>query len=287
MDFTTCVQQRVPPKWIIYPKSDENIEKTLQSVLPHNPFYVKKVIGKLIQDAENEGEAPEMLYEMYCWPQVLEAKELNPTDIDTVAYKVGSAQIWIQETPRLISGMGTTGLRTWEASLFLSEYLVHEACWANKNVLELGCGTGLVGISLLKNKLCKTVIFTDGDVGVVEKMSNILSYNGVNGQAQRLLWGESDVPFVDILVAADVTYDISVLPSLRGTLECAFLKGCKQILIAATVRNEDTILAWEQELTKYFRWNIIASKNHSGSINLQCWYPPETPDIKIYSIESI
>lgn len=284
MDFTTCVRQRVPPKWIIKPKSSENIEETFQSVLPHNPYYVKKVIGKLIQDAENEGEAPEMLYEMYCWPQVLQAKELKPTDTDIVAYKVGSAQIWIPETPRLISGMGTTGLRTWEASLFLSEYFVHEAFLVNKSVLELGCGTGLVGISLLKNKLCESVIFTDGDIGVVEKMSNILSHNGVNGNSQQLLWGESQVPSVDILVAADVTYDISVLPSLHETLKSAFSSGCQQIFIAATIRNEDTILAWENELTNHFKWSVIASKNHSN-INLQCWYPPQTPDIKIYSIE--
>lgn len=284
MDFTTCVRQRVPPKWIIKPKSSENIEETFQSVLPHNPYYVKKVIGKLIQDAENEGEAPEMLYEMYCWPQVLQAKELKPTDTDIVAYKVGSAQIWIPETPRLISGMGTTGLRTWEASLFLSEYFVHEAFLVNKSVLELGCGTGLVGISLLKNKLCESVIFTDGDIGVVEKMSNILSHNGVNGNSQQLLWGESQVPSVDILVAADVTYDISVLPSLRETLKSAFSSGCQQIFIAATIRNEDTILAWENELTNHFKWSVIASKYHSN-INLQCWCPPQTPDIKIYSIE--
>ncbi|GMF00482.1 unnamed protein product [Ambrosiozyma monospora] len=30
----------------------------------------------------------------------------------------------IRETPNLISGLGTTGLRTWEASLYLSQYLL-------------------------------------------------------------------------------------------------------------------------------------------------------------------
>lgn len=43
---------------------------------------------------------------------------------------------------------GTTGLKTWEASLRLAAYIVRcpEHCAAEKRVLELGSGTGLLGL---------------------------------------------------------------------------------------------------------------------------------------------
>ncbi|EGO31080.1 hypothetical protein SERLADRAFT_455705, partial [Serpula lacrymans var. lacrymans S7.9] len=50
------------------------------------------------------------------------------------------------ESQTTIEG-GTTGLRTWRASLVLSQYLIScPTLVKNKVVLELGCGTGFLGI---------------------------------------------------------------------------------------------------------------------------------------------
>lgn len=282
MDFEACVRQRVPPRYVLSPENLEDAHDVLLEILPHNPHYVKKVLGQLILSAEKDGEVPEVLYETYCSPEILQATELKPTDTDIVEYRVAETKISIPETPRLISGMGTTGLRTWEAALFLSEHLA-QMDLRSKIVLELGCGTGLVGMSLLKSGNCSKVILTDGDEGVVDKLESILHYNGTHAQSKQLRWGEDPILPGEVLVAADVTYDTSILQDLRVTIQNAFLAGYKQVLIAATVRNPDTIELWEQELSTHFTWDITASRTRQD-LHTHCWYPPETPEIKIYSI---
>lgn len=287
MDFTACVKQRVPAQQIILPSSYENLDETLRSALPHNAYYVKKVIGRLIQESEKKGETPGLLYEMYCLPEILQAVELKPTDTDIVTYRIGSTDLQVSESPRLISGMGTTGLRTWEAALFLSEWMAGQSDFECKTVVELGCGTGLVGMSLIKNNNCN-VIFTDGDAGVVEKMQDVLKANQISAEIKKVEWSSDRLPHLDVLVAADVTYDTSVLPSLLETLGAALAAGTTKILVAATVRNQDTIAAWETGLTKSFKWCVIATKkDNERSVTSHCWYPPGTPQIKIYLVERL
>src|ERR1700759_2854981 len=77
--------------------------------------------------------------------------------------------ITLLESRLLISASGTTGLRTWEASLHLASFLLSEQgskYIENKRVLELGAGTGLVSIMCAKYLNPKHVLATDGSQDV-------------------------------------------------------------------------------------------------------------------------
>lgn len=135
----------------------------------------------------------------------------------------GPYAVTLVENPNLISGQGTTGLRTWEASLALSEFILqsHGSLLDGvKTVLELGAGTGLC--SLICAKLgVPNVRATDGDENVVASLKVNAEANGVGEQVTTdvLWWGSEDAPVrndVDLLIGADVVRGPS--PSSLGVL---------------------------------------------------------------------
>lgn len=137
--------------------------------------------------------------------------------------------ITLLESRAVISGAGTTGLRTWEAALALAEYLicchlsriynvasVHPVATGQtlvletESVLELGAGTGLVGITAARLG-AKMVVATDGDEGVCEALKSAVDRNGVGDvvAVKKLLWGEGgggegEEEKFDLVVGADV-----------------------------------------------------------------------------------
>ena len=141
----------------------------------------------------------------------------DPTKKVAVTYTLPPplAPITVLETPSLISGLGTTGLRTWEAALALAEYLLlrRPPPSATARLLELGAGTGLV--SLVAARLgVAWVLATDGDQGVCEALAENVALNAL-GHAVRVAkrpWaGPRECPeTVDLVVGADV---VRPLPS--------------------------------------------------------------------------
>ena len=134
-----------------------------------------------------------------------------PTERVAVKYTLPSslAPITILETPSLISGLGTTGLRTWEAALALAEYLLlrRPPPPATARLLELGAGTGLV--SLVAARLgVAWVLATDGDQGVCEALAENVALNALGHVvrvAKRPWAGPRECPeTVDLVVGADV-----------------------------------------------------------------------------------
>lgn len=135
--------------------------------------------------------------------------------------------VTLHECRNIISGAGTTGLRTWEAALALSEYLIctHlQSIYKNTaftptiegvgrvlresdRVLELGAGTGLVSIVAARLGAPK-VLATDGDSMVCEALAKNVHLSGVSETVtvRKRLWGdeiEMDEDF-DLVVGADV-----------------------------------------------------------------------------------
>jgi predicted nicotinamide N-methyase len=119
--------------------------------------------------------------------------------------------VTILETPSLISGFGTTGLRTWEAALALGEYLLLHPPPASMRILELGAGTGLV--SLVAARLgvgvgVGGILATDGDEGVCEGLRKNVALNSLEGvvRVKKRRWaGPRECPeTVDMVVGADV-----------------------------------------------------------------------------------
>lgn len=155
-------------------------------------------------------------------------------------------EIYISEQPSLIAFGGTTGLRTWEASLLLSEWLLEQNI-ERKYVLELGAGTGLVGI--LASKIGAKVMATDGSDMVVTKLRGNFEMNHVSIESRVLWWGDEDEILKrkwDLIVGADITYDEEVCSSLAETYALGIKHGATGIL-AATVRNENTLMAFVKD----------------------------------------
>ncbi|KAI1451809.1 putative methyltransferase-domain-containing protein [Annulohypoxylon moriforme] len=167
-----------------------------------------------------------------------------------------AAQITLLESRNLISASGTTGLRTWEAALHLGQFLsTNPFIVHNKTVLELGAGTGYLSILCAKFMSPSMVIASDGSDDVVANLPENFFLNGLQEskiiRAMDVKWGHALVGTedehwnggkpIDVVLAADVTYDKSIIPALIGTLEeLVGMFPHVAIYIAATERNRET-----------------------------------------------
>ncbi|ODV86445.1 hypothetical protein CANARDRAFT_27656 [[Candida] arabinofermentans NRRL YB-2248] len=338
--------QRVPITQIELPSAESitdsgqaQLIETLITISESNPHYSKVFLKKFLPHLESQGlEVSDDLYEKLCdW---LPSQELQPTDYDTISYSISEEVgnndnindmvMKIRESPRLIAGLGTTGLRTWEASLFLSEYILHNlhrkrecstdqeleissqlaSQFDGKVVMELGCGTGFVGMALHQHyQKMKKMILTDGDSQLFDNILYNMKLNGIDATADnlsitKLWWSESALPASEIntIIAADVTYDASVIPSLAQVLAEAMGQDnvssgtnygrVDVAYIAATVRNEETLKVWEEYLDMgtddgIWTWCVTTSRpmEQSGIQKGAIWYPVGTPEIRIYKID--
>ena len=161
-------------------------------------------------------------------------------------YYTSNDYIMIQEMPNSLLMNGTTGLRTWEASLALAEHLaLNPGLVIAKKVLELGAGTGLV--SLLCGRLgAESVLATDGSSLVVQALERTILQQARKAQIRTcsLNFGEQSRELKqnrDLVVAADVTYDDCILPSLVDTIEAIFTRNAAaRVMFAATLRKQST-----------------------------------------------
>ncbi|KAF1927389.1 uncharacterized protein M421DRAFT_101795 [Didymella exigua CBS 183.55] len=170
--------------------------------------------------------------------------------------------VTLLEARSVISGSGTTGLRTWEAALLLGSYLSSEhgrGMIKGKRVFELGAGTGIISILCAKHLGAAGVVATDGDEAVVDTIKTNLFLNGLDVdnshgcqvRTAALKWGwpvnatafseDYGMEVPNVLLGADVTYDKTVIPRLVSTMnEFVDLNPALEVLISATIRNEAT-----------------------------------------------
>lgn len=106
--------------------------------------------------------------------------------------------VTLLESRALISSSGSTGLRTWDAALYLGAFLASSAGRGlihDRNVLELGAGSGFVSILCAKYLGARHVVATDGDSRVVEDMKTNLFLNDLDNaegiDVVGLLWGQN------------------------------------------------------------------------------------------------
>lgn len=177
------------------------------------------------------------------------------------------SRILIEEAPNLLAAGSNVGLRTWEASLHLAQYLhSHRDRVAGKNVIELGAGTGLVSILCAGPLNARTVLSTDGLPHVVEMIDKNIALNRTNlfnGSAilkapiarvldwadveslQETLRVDDSVPKYNLILGADITYSPDVVPLLAQLLKTLivdmFADDQMEALISGTVRNEHTL----------------------------------------------
>ncbi|KAF9589883.1 hypothetical protein IFM89_029246 [Coptis chinensis] len=134
---------------------------------------------------------------------------------------------------------GDTGCWIWPSSFYLSEFVLsYPEIFTGKSCLEVGCGVGLVGISLAKVKATK-VILTDGDMSTLANLKLNLDLNHQLGAESEVAQGtDRDKNIVkgeylswefasesvlqgftpDIVLGADVIYDPLCFPHLVRVL---------------------------------------------------------------------
>lgn len=135
--------------------------------------------------------------------------------------------ITLLEARSLLGSAGTTGLRTWEASLHLSTFLVSaqgRRYIDGKAILELGAGTGLVSLLCAKHLRAKYVLATDGSGDVVDDLKSNIVLEGL-GQSTAidssiLKWGHALIDGVLGGPDGSRTYDLVLGADVVSYLYC-------------------------------------------------------------------
>lgn len=284
------------------------ILETLIEISKSNPYYSKTILKTIINELESREEEIEEEYYEYLI-QWLSSSEPKPTDMDNISYPLGKNRFTnIRESRNLISGLGTTGLRTWEASLFVTDYILNQIpqdlfdyLFKDKNVLELGCGTGFIGISIIKHmkEQINKMYMTDGDSQLIDNIDTNLHLNSIDKndsklEVCKLWWGEDEIPEgVSTLIAADVTYDASIIPSLIKIVKDSMgsTGGVHDLLLGATVRNEETLNVWEKALVSnedIWKWSVITERpSGDPRAGESLWFGFGTAPIKLYHVTKI
>jgi len=152
--------------------------------------------------------------------------------------------LFFQESPS--HARECTGTVVWDGALMLLDLFAPLArSFAGKNVVDIGCGTGIVGISLAS--VGARVWLTDVGVGVEMARCNaaanatVVSEHSGAAVAQALDWADPDASLlafpsgacVDIIVACEVVYNNEAFAPLLSALACL---SSKQTFIYLVLR---------------------------------------------------
>lgn len=173
----------------------------------------------------------------------------------------GVQPILINEARNLLSKGNNVGLRTWEAALHLAWFLALQRpdLVKDRNVLELGAGTGFLSLLCAGHLRASHVLATDGLGHVCESLQANVDLNQTHGtllgskppEVRQLDW--TDKPEIDqlldsakgsnvrpdLIIGADITYHPDILrplAELLSTLKDNFPSA--SILISATIRSD-------------------------------------------------
>ncbi|KAF2678220.1 hypothetical protein K458DRAFT_464154 [Lentithecium fluviatile CBS 122367] len=214
--------------------------------------------------------------------------------------------VTLLESRSMISSLGTTGLRTWEAALHLGAFLASErgsAIVRGKKVLELGAGTGMLSIFCAKYLNISGIVATDGNEAVVDAIKTNSFLNGLDTddlsrttvRTAALKWGwpiiaatfseDYGMGLPDVVLGADVTYDNIVIPALASSLREFFeLNPAVQVLIAATIRSKQTFETFLSACRRNrFNLDLLDFPPRPEHLQDGPFYPTSTP-IQIWSI---
>ncbi|KAL5255112.1 hypothetical protein ACHWQZ_G014522 [Mnemiopsis leidyi] len=261
---------------------DKTVRHPMAMKFPLASAFVKTFIKSWI----NQVEDCEVLEEVY------ESFSAALTHIEPqIGYKIytfdgGSHYHATKETVAMCS-KGTTGLRTWQACLALCQWATdNNHIFKHKKVLELGCGVGLLGCVI--SHLCDKITLTDYHNSVLKAAQHTLDVNSVsNGNVSVLDWSRSCVEDdnLDIVVAADVVFDPTIVPDLVKTIKNKLSSskdtdGSRVAYICSTVRNKDTYSTFLNEISEQG-----LTKTEIDSSKLKCIYLFGTDTIKLIKLQ--
>ena len=155
---------------------------------------------------------------------------LNDGDVPTHACVVEDVS-----APTLCASTSKLATYTWPAATALAQWIVESdaTLWAGRRVLEMGSGTGLVGI-VAALRGAQHVTFSDADEAALHCVRLGIRRNSIDARGVsvvRLAWGEAEAleligglhPF-DTVLGADVLYDSAQFLPLLQTVKAALLR---------------------------------------------------------------
>nr|XP_057911876.1 EEF1A lysine methyltransferase 3-like [Doryrhamphus excisus] len=163
----------------------------------------------------------------------------------------------------------------WEAALQLCQYFEeHHMKWSGRRVIELGAGTGVVGIGAAR--LGADVTFTDLPVTLPSLEANICANMPSSGWPSSpptvlpLSWGEDHKKFPsdwDLVLGADIVYLPETYPLLMETLE-HLCKSKAELYLSAKMRKEHETPRFFEELLP-LRFNVqLVHRDDNQNINI-------------------
>lgn len=271
-----CVQEKI---------FDNTVNNEIVRKYPLKKSYQKAFLKLLIDKLEkNNDEVDNKLYDEYCKLISSRDEELSTHYRHFLIEK--NICITLEESTSIIS-QGTTGLCTWQAASKLAEWcLMNKSSLMNKKILELGSGIGLTGLTVINTCSPKQYTFSDCHPIVMNLLFKNLVTNFSNRanfeqfstkensdesfefegkfnrqtevRAVNLKWEEMNNYLIDnndgvpeVVIAADVLYDSSNFSALANALEILLIHHqCDYAIIAATVRNSNTIRQFLNQLDK-------------------------------------
>ncbi|CAF4034494.1 unnamed protein product [Adineta steineri] len=165
-----------------------------------------------------------------------------------------NSQFIIHRQSTALLSHGLTGLSSWPAAISLGDYLMKKIhLLENKRIIELGAGSGLLGLTLLKySDKILSYTFTDYSPMIL----NLLRQNALLNfseyqidekmKIEELDWNQYSIEnnhnnCFDCILAADVVYDPSVIENLVKTIRILLQKNQQcTAYIANAIRNEST-----------------------------------------------
>jgi len=221
------------------------VAKEYPPSIKYQKSFLKSIISKL---ETNRLEVNECLYKQYL-------DLLKKSDNEEYCYKTYSLpngqRITQKESLSLVTD-GTTGLTVWQASKYLAEWLIENPSQVlNKCVLELGSGLGLLGLIVCAVCQPAQYTFTDHHPQVLDKLQNNINIpcnllHSHNVRVQGLDWDHFSAQDVqdlkaDIILAADLVYDPTILAPLVNVLHCLLTSPrAPYAIVACTLRTEST-----------------------------------------------
>ncbi|KAK7686700.1 hypothetical protein QCA50_010300 [Cerrena zonata] len=213
---------------------------------------------------------------------------------------------------------GTTGLKTWPASLTLASYLIKNPdIVRNKRVLELGCGAGLLGIVAATVQSSRTERGTQTSITLTDVRPDVLERCQHNFQlpcnkssrnphirVETLDWEESSSQArahsdfqtklaemdAELVLGADIVFDPDLIPALASTLVSVLQpprpnSKQREALIALTLRNPDTLASFLHAAEERLHLEKIAFEENDNPF-LGVSYGTEKQNVQIYKMRN-
>ena len=139
----------------------------------------------------------------------------------------------------------------------MTEFAIRNASlFTGKNVLELGSGTGFLGLAIARLLQPRAVYLTDGNHDVLNILRSNVEINALlNASVLELDWfqcEEAALPAsVDVVIASDVVFDPAFMAPLARTINWLITKfPGVNVLLALSVRNMETLAQFSDHVSE-------------------------------------